>query len=146
MIRTLAVTLLASLATLAGPLSTASAADYVEGYVEDYGAPSACGNTSVLSFITQRFDYKAHHYLKSDVAIYEISHASLNRFEPRSETRRVEREYCHARVEMSDGERRSLWYLIERNWGFAGIGPSVEFCISGLDPWYVYGAQCRSLR
>lgn len=146
MIRTLAITLLASFAALTGPSGSALAADYVEGYVEDYGAPSACGNTSVLSFITQRFDYKAQHYLQANIAIYEISHASLSRLEPRSETRRTEREYCHARVAMSDGEQRSLWYLIERNWGFAGIGPSVEFCIAGLDPWYVYGAQCRSLR
>ncbi|MDO9416049.1 hypothetical protein [Pararhizobium sp.] len=138
MIRTIAAALLISLAST----GMASAADYVE----DYGAPSACENPSVLGFITRRFDYKAKHYLYADLAITDISHVGQSRYEPLSETRRTSREYCHAKVSMSDGERRSVWYLIERNWGFAGIGPSVEFCISGLDPWYVYGAQCKSLR
>lgn len=106
----------------------------------------ACGNASVLGFITRRFDYKAASYLHADLAIAEIRDMGQSRFEPRDYTHLVEREYCRATAVMTDGERRQLWYLIERPWGFAGVGSNVEFCIGGLDPWHVYGAHCASLR
>ena len=64
----------------------------------------------------------------------------------RDETRPIQREYCRATAITTDGEKRALWYLIERGFGFAGIGSNIEFCLSGLDPWYVYGAQCASVR
>lgn len=115
-------------------------------YIGDAAMPGACADPGILGFITERFDYRAENYLKADIAISDIRGVEQGRFIPRDETHRVEREYCVATAVTSDGEERSLWYLIERNWGFAGIGKSVEFCLSGLDPWYVYGAHCRSLR
>jgi len=30
--------------------------------------------------------------------------------------------------------------------GFAGLRDNLEFCISGLDPFKVHGAWCRSVR
>ena len=111
----------------------------------DYTA-TACRNRSILGLITADFGYRARHYLKADIAIAEIRDMGLNRLELRDETHPVEREYCFATAITTDGETRALWYLIERGWGFAGIGSNIEFCLSGLDPWYVYGAQCASLR
>ena len=109
------------------------------------GAPD-CSAPGVLSFIDISFDYKASHYLHRDLDITGLYKMHENRFEGRDDTHPVERVYCHARASMSDGHTRDVWYLIERNWGFAGIGQSVEFCVSGLDPWYAYGRNCRSLR
>ncbi|MBP2235002.1 capsid protein [Sinorhizobium kostiense] len=143
----LAAMLLTSLSLAAGAVSDAAAADFAEAAVVkptyDIGA---CGNPSVLGFITRRFDYKAANYLHANIAIAEIRDIGLSRYEPRDYTHLVEREYCYGSAVTTDGVRRPLWYLIERPWGFAGVGASVEFCIGGLDPWYVYGAHCASLR
>ncbi|WEX87544.1 hypothetical protein PZN02_003950 [Sinorhizobium garamanticum] len=143
MTRTLAASLLLSLSlTTAAP-----AADYIgEPAPHAAYAAGACSNASVLGFITRRFDYKAANYLHANLAIAEIRDMGQNRFEPRDYTHLVEREYCYATAVMTDGVRRPLWYLIERPWGFAGVGRSIEFCVGGLDPWYVYGAHCASLR
>jgi hypothetical protein len=133
-----------SLAAVACSTAPVAAADYLDdgtGRVAD-----ACDSPAVLGFITSNFDYKANHYLKTDIAIAEIRDMHQKRVESRDETHLVQREYCRATATTTDGERRALWYLIERGWGFAGIGSNIEFCLSGLDPWYVYGAQCASLR
>ena len=47
---------------------------------------------------------------------------------------------------MNDGRSRTIWYMIELGQGFAGMGANVEYCISGLDSWRIYGAYCRSVR
>lgn len=107
---------------------------------------NACRNPEVLGFITSRFAPRATGYLKMDIAIAEIRDMRQHRLELRDETHPVQREYCRATAITTDGEKRALWYLIERGFGFAGIGSNIEFCLSGLDPWYVYGAQCASLR
>ena len=108
--------------------------------------PGGCTSSSVLSFIDSRFDSKAARYLHSDIDIIGLDRVGTGRFEGRNATHSVERQYCHVRATMSDGRKRTIWYLIERNWAFAGLGTSVEFCVSGLDPWRIYGRDCRSLR
>ncbi|MBP1874493.1 hypothetical protein LPJGGPFB_01733 [Ensifer adhaerens] len=148
MTRKFAATLLASLSIAAATAPAATAADYLGTYRDQPTSYSAgvCGDASVLGFITSRFEYRAANYLHANLSIAEIRNMGQNRLELRDYTHRVEREYCRATAVMTDGEQRSLYYLIERNWGFAGIGRSIEFCVGGLDPWYVYGAHCASLR
>lgn len=136
-----------------GLLATAaSAADYGT-YVEPrpaYAAArpaGACTDPGVLRFITSRFEYKAANYIRQDLSIYEIRRMQLTGFEPFNQyISSVQREYCLAEATLTDGSHRPLFYLIERPWGFAGVGRSIEFCIPGLDPWYVYGAHCASLQ
>ncbi|OAP40555.1 hypothetical protein AU381_01185 [Sinorhizobium glycinis] len=143
----LAAMLLFSLSLAAGAANSAAAADFAEVPVARHTLDiGICDDPSVLGFITRRFDYKAANYLHANLAIAEIREMGQSRFEPRDYTHLVEREYCYATAVMSDGDRRPLWYLIERPWGFAGVGRNIEFCIGGLDPWYVYGAHCSSLR
>lgn len=111
------------------------------------GSSGACRDPAVLTFITERFEHKASHYLGTGASIFEIRDMRMNRYEPPThDISSVAREYCHAGVSLTDGRRRDLWYVVEDGWGFAGLGRNVEFCISGLDPWHVYGADCRSLR
>lgn len=105
-----------------------------------------CAEGGVTSFIDHRFDYKARHYLRQDLDILAI-HSIVNTHVQRSdETHPIQRVYCHAKADMSDGRRRDLWYMIESNMGFVGIGNRIRFCIAGLDPWHVDGRQCRSVR
>ena len=96
--------------------------------------------------VAGRFSQNMRSYLDRDLSIARFGVIRETRLEPRDETHRVERRYCETRVTTSDGQQRELWYLIEGTFGFAGLGSSVEFCVSGLDPWHVYGAHCKSLR
>lgn len=109
-------------------------------------AETDCSDGSVLSFIDHRFDYKAYRYLGAGLDIMGITAVSATGYAPRDATHSVERLYCHAKVDMNDGRRRDLWYMIQWNWGFAGLGRNIRFCISGLDPWHVDGRDCRSVR
>lgn len=100
----------------------------------------------VTGTVSGRFAQNMRGFLDMNLSIADFGIISESRLEPRDGTHRVERRYCHAKVTTTDGESRQLWYVIESTWGFAGLGSSVEFCASGLDPWHVYGAHCKSLR
>ena len=106
-----------------------------------------CGHAPVLEFIRSRFIHKSIHYVGQDLFIRGFEHIQQTRYEPKtSDISSVERDYCKAHVALNDGTVRPMWYLIERPWGFAGLGRSVEFCVADLDPWHVYGTDCKSLR
>lgn len=107
------------------------------------GTPSC---EQVTGTVSGRFSQSMRSFLDRDLSIAAFGLIHETRLEQRDETHPVERRYCQTKVTTSDGKRRQLWYLIENSWGFAGLGSSVEFCVSGLDPWHVYGAHCRSLR
>ncbi|MDX3927239.1 MAG: hypothetical protein QHC90_15735 [Shinella sp.] len=132
---------------LAAAVAVPLLAALLAGPAQASGSDSACGDPAVLGFITSRFEYRAAQYLGQDVSIFEIRKMAPSRFEPFTRyISSVERQYCHARVTLTDGRERPMWYVIERPWGFAGVGRNIEFCIGGLDPWHVYGARCSSLR
>lgn len=106
-----------------------------------------CNEPYVLLTIQRDFAKYAADYPGIDATIRRMGHGKLMRSEPKGEAlSSVERHYCHARASLSDGERRDVWFLVERNMSFAGLGTHVEFCVAGLDPWRIYGADCRSLR
>lgn len=140
----LARSALLSLALLASAMAPATAAEQISATGAYSG--SGCGHADVLGFIRSNFHYKAENYLRMDIAIADVFDIRQKRLELRDETRPVEREYCRATALTSDGRKRPLWYLIERGFGFAGFGSNIEYCLSGLDPWYVHGAHCASVR
>lgn len=110
-------------------------------------APGVCGESWVLRAITSRFRYQVRHVPNlPDVGIVAFHDIYENRYIPADATRLIARSYCGARVALSDGDDRDIWYLIEGHMGFAGVGRNVEFCVSGFDRWYVYNGRCRILR
>lgn len=128
------------------PQTTAFAADYIQTSPAYAGDTSYCSDRGVLASIDHKFNYKARNYLRADLDIVDIRGTRETRWIPPTETARIERHYCRADVVMNDGQPRTMWYLLEGGMGFAGIGDNVEFCIAGLDPWHVYGANCDSVR
>jgi hypothetical protein len=135
-------------AMVAGSMSAApaaSAADLVAGvYASD---PGACGHPNVLARISSRFDHQLRNVPNlPNVKIEGFHRIGETRYLAARENRPVERRYCHARVDLSNGKQRSMWYLLENPWGFAGVGTNVEFCIAGFDRWNVYNSNCRVLR
>ena len=110
------------------------------------GGYAVCEAPRVLNYIQKRFIWTDEHVLKRGLEIYSIERPHQIRVVPAGYGKPIGRLYCHATARMNDGHKREIWYLIEAGVGFAGVGDNVEFCISGLDPWKVYGAWCRSVR
>ena len=128
--------------TLAG-VASAPAADLVAVRIDE---PGICGHDRVLNRIVDRFAYQVRHVPNlPDVGILDFYQVTEVRYEPQGEDRPIERRYCRATVALSDGDSRTVRYLIERPMGFAGIGSNVEFCVAGFDRWYVYNGRCRVL-
>lgn len=137
--------IVAALAAITAGTTGAQAADLVYGV--DVSDPGACADQRVLARISHRFRHQVRHVPNlPDVEIVGYARLGEKRFEPKSERHPISRRYCHGSVDLSDGKRRPMWYLIERPMGFAGIGSNVEFCISGFDRWLVYGGRCRVLQ
>lgn len=139
--------LLAAALAIAGvaAVPAAQAADMVEGVRAS--DPGACSHPRVLARISNRFDHQVRHVPNlPDVSIESFHRIGQTRYLPSREKWPVERRYCHARVALSNGKQRTVWYLIEKPWGFAGVGSRVEFCVAGFDRWNVYNANCSVLR
>ena len=117
------------------------------GYVEQGGDAGVCAQSWVLNKITSRFRHQVRHVPNlPDVAILDFQRIHEHRYLPASEEWPLGRRYCGATVALSDGQNRSIWYLIEEGQGFASIGDNVEFCVAGFDRWMVYNGRCRILR
>ena len=46
----------------------------------------------------------------------------------------------------SNGRKRTVYYLIEEDNGFAGARWGVSYCVMGLDPWRYKDGYCRTVR
>ena len=65
---------------------------------------------------------------------------------PRHGRNQIGQRFCKVPVTLSDHSHRTVYYVTETPMGFAGVGHNMEFCIAGLDAWYVHGSHCSSLR
>lgn len=128
----------------ASAITPAASADPSGRYGSD---GTVCGETWVLSRISRNFRHQVRNVPGlPDVQILDFRDIHLRRFEPKGETWPVERVYCGATAQLSDGRDRAVWYFIESGMGFAGLGSNVEACVSGFDRWYVYDGRCRVAR
>jgi hypothetical protein len=126
-------------------MATARAADVI-GTMDYENDGSVCGDAWVLNKITSRFNYQVRHVPNLPyVEILDFRGIHQARYLPAGEKWPIERHYCRARVALSDGRDRAIWYLIEGGQGFASMGDNVEFCVSGFDRWMVYNGRCRVL-
>jgi hypothetical protein len=143
MLRPAAALLAATLGCLPA-LYPARAADVITAVTEPSGI---CAKGGYLRTIKSRFSYQVKHVPDlPDVAIEEFYNIRDVRYEGEDEKHLIARQYCEAEVALSDGQSRSIWYLIENKMGFASIGSNVEFCVDGFDRWHVYNGNCRVLK
>lgn len=138
----------------AGLSSAAQAADYIRSapasaatqMVQSNNA-GICQHQSVLKAISYQFEYQIRHIPElPKVSISSIGNIYQSRYEPKENPVGIARHYCGATALLSDGQSRSVWYLIEEGQGFASLGNNVEACVEGFDLWRVYDGRCRTLR
>lgn len=136
--RRLATTLLAAASMLAAGVVGSAAGDRTA---------AECGNAEILARIQSKFRHQVTHVPHlPDVDIVEFRKIHQHRYIPYGEKQPIARRYCGATAALSDGKRRTIWYLIEDRMGFAGVGDGVEFCVSGFDRWFVHNGRCRVVR
>lgn len=106
-----------------------------------------CESNALMKNLKMNIDGKFRGY-DGGLRLRSIDNPTTTYERKRDEYHNVARMFCHATVTLNDGVRRDMWYLIETPWGFAGTPDfsAVEFCISGLDPWHVYGKDCSTIR
>jgi hypothetical protein len=110
------------------------------------GVLPECADARVISAIEKRFAKASPVHLGRELSIDAINRIHQHRLMGPNSATTISRRHCHANAHLSDGKRRTMWYVIEDGWGFAGHGDKVEFCLSGLDPLRVYGGHCRAIR
>ncbi len=58
----------------------------------------------------------------------------------------VSRRYCMAKAHFSNGENRTIYFMISDIGGFVGLNWDVTHCVIGLDPWRNHDGECRAIR
>lgn len=138
---------LVTAATSLAPVTSVRAADVVAPVYQGGGDPGVCGHKSVLNTISSRFRYQVEHVPNlPNVDIVDFYGIYQTRNQPSTPKWPIARRYCAGTVQLSDGESRPVWYMIEYGQGFASLGDNVEFCVGGFDRWHVYNGYCRVLR
>jgi hypothetical protein len=58
----------------------------------------------------------------------------------------VSRRYCMAKAHFTNGDHRTVYYMISDIGGFVGRNWDVTHCVMGLDPWLNHDGSCRTMR
>jgi hypothetical protein len=135
----------AALVALTAP-GFAQAADVAPMMDYGAGAPStACSSFAVLGRIKARFESAEVRTWHRGYKIRSIENPRPSGH-PYAEPGIIKRDYCMAESLMTNGDVRTIYYVVEHGVGFAGIGSYVDFCVFGLDPWHVHDGSCRAVR
>ena len=109
------------------------------------GELPGCDDASVLSTLSSRQAWAEAHTWKDGVTIAALDRVGERRLVTEGFSA-IDRRYCAARAALTSARPTTLYYVVSAGEGFAGYGWNVEFCLSGHDPYRVYGADCQVLK
>ena len=112
---------------------------------EDTRTPQ-CDDRFVLRHIERRTPIETRNVTHNPLTIRHFEAAHESQYVPRHGRNQIAQRFCRVRATFSDHKKRAIFYVVETPMGFAGVGHNVTYCIAGLDPWYVHGHDCSSLR
>jgi hypothetical protein len=104
-----------------------------------------CGDAGVLRAITARFAWAERNTWRRGFVMATVGNARPSGH-PFFEPGIIRRDYCMADSVMTNQMAYPVFYAIEYGQGFASLGNYVDFCVLGLDPWYVHDEACRTVR
>ena len=104
-----------------------------------------CNHSGVLNQVNRHLSAAEKNVVRSGDPVMRIDHVRQSKL-MEDGPRYIAQRYCRATGYTEQGRKKSIYYLIEANANFAGIGYAVEACIAGRDPWKIHGAYCRSVR
>lgn len=104
-----------------------------------------CDDSKVEERIFKDFRWADKHTWQRGLEIMSLSRVHEHRTDQHDGSI-VSRRYCMAHAHLSDGKRRTLYFMITDRGGFAGISWKVTHCIVGLDTWKNHDGYCRAIR
>ena len=141
------VALLAAVTAFASPAQAASWLEmnfWLKGPRYD-GVVPPCDHPAALDMIASRFATKESRFWNSAQQIGRIDHIRETAFRPWQRDL-IPRRFCAARVQLSDGQSRPLYYWIGEDTGMIGASWGVEWCVVGYDRNWAYNPACRMAR
>lgn len=135
-------------ALLAASAATGHAASFLEKNFwlsgPNYsGVVPACDTPAAIARIQSRFATTESRFWNSTLQLGEFDRIHQVAFRPWGEEYQP-RRYCEARVQVSDGRKRTIYYSIIEDGGFIGFSWGVEWCVVGLDRGLGYPPHCRA--
>ena len=112
---------------------------------EDARTPH-CDDRFVLNRLRLRVPKETHLTTSHARYVEKLGHPHQTTYVPRHGRNQIAQRFCRVSATLSDHSHRTIYYVVETPMGFSGVGHNVTFCIAGLDPWYVHGSHCSSLR
>jgi hypothetical protein len=104
-----------------------------------------CDWPSALAKIRSRFGTKESRFWNSELQLVEFDRVRQIAFRPWADNI-VPRRFCSARVLVSDGRWRPVYYSIIEDGGMIGANWGVEWCVVGLDRNWAYNPGCKMAR
>ena len=104
-----------------------------------------CDYPAALAKIQSRFASKEGTYWNSSLGLMEFDKVRQIAFRPWVEGT-IPRRFCSARVLVSDGRWRPVYYSIIEDGGMIGMTWGVEWCVVGLDRNWAYNPLCKMAR
>lgn len=111
-----------------------------------------CDSPNILATLKERVDGRFRSVNKTKLYIKKVVQPRMTYERQKDELHRVGRKFCHGVALMSGGgsriEKRDIWYTLSTPQDLAGIPgvAKIDFCITGLDAWRIYGKDCSTLR
>ena len=105
----------------------------------------SCSEPPVAARIMEDFNWAERNTWQRGFTMSGLSRMHEHRTEQWRDSP-VLRRYCMATAQMSDGQHRNVYYLIEDRGGFAGRTWEVTHCVIGLDDWRNHDGNCRTMR
>lgn len=111
-----------------------------------------CDSPNILATLKERVDGRFRSVNKTKLYIKKVVQARMTYERQKDELHRVGRKFCHGVALMGGGgsriEKRDIWYTLSTPQDLAGIPgvAKIDFCITGLDAWRIYGKDCSTLR
>jgi len=106
------------------------------------GVVPACDDPSALAKISWNFAQKEQEFWNSNLAISDFSRVRETAFRPWARDL-IPRRFCSARVLLSNGLSRPVYYWIGEDTGWLGVGWGVQWCVVGYDRNWAYNPACK---
>jgi hypothetical protein len=104
-----------------------------------------CNSPGVFRKISWAFRDKESEYWNSDLQLQSFeapTEIGLRPWGPEF----IPRRFCQARVMVSDGQMRTVYYSVGKDTGTLGIFDGVDWCVTGLDRNLAFSPNCRMAR